>query len=268
MNRIKKICAFFIVLCLSLDIVFGGTEKAWAGGDTPIAEGETYVLTYVELQKDDHVFLGEGEYLFTGEAIKPQVTLKRKDNDEVISSDKYKVIYFQDNGNGMEETEPVEIGYYEISIVDNDGTDGYKYENEAYFNIKSKVDPDESGLNVEVLGGPFYYTTDENGTPVAIEPDIKVTKGAPDNEIEYQCKWYTNNDVAGTASVYVSYKEEPASPEYLIGKADFLISIKPENVDADSIEVLDATDNSPISSLNALFLQRAHQRSFRIPGRL
>ena len=257
MNRIKKICAFFIVLCLSLDIVFGGTEKAWAGGDTPIAEGETYVLTYVELQKDDHVFLGEGEYLFTGEAIKPQVTLKRKDNDEVISSDKYKVIYFQDNGNGMEETEPVEIGYYGISISDNDGTDGYKYENEAYFNIKSKVDPDESGLNVKVLGGPFYYTTDENGTPVAIEPDIKVTKGAPDNEIEYQYKWYTNNDVAGTASVYVSYKEEPASPEYLIGKADFLISIKPENVDADSIEVLDATDNSPISSLKLPYTGQA-----------
>ena len=268
MNRIKKICAFFIVLCLSLDIVFGGTEKAWAGGDTPIAEGETYVLTYVELQKDDHVFLGEGEYLFTGEVIKPQVTLKRKDNDEVISSDKYKVIYFQDNGNGMEETEPVEIGYYGISIVDNDGTDGYKYENEAYFNIKSKVDPDESGLNVEVLGGPFYYTTDENGTPVAIEPDIKVTKGAPDNEIEYQCKWYTNNDVAGTASVYVSYKEEPASPEYLIGKADFLISIKPENVDADSIEVLDATDNSPISSLKLPYTGQAIKPNVKVKRKI
>ena len=230
MNRIKKICAFFIVLCLSLDIVFGGTEKAWAGGDTPIAEGETYVLTYVELQKDDHVFLGEGEYLFTGEAIKPQVTLKRQDNNEVVDPGKYKVKYLWYGEYDLEEVEPVIVGDYIIAIVDNDGTDGYKYENEAYFNIKSKVDPNESGLNVEVLGGPFYYTTDENGTPVAIKPDIKVTKGAPDNEITYQCKWYTNNDVAGTASVYVSYKEEPASPEYLIGKADFVINKKNTNV--------------------------------------
>ena len=230
MNRFKKVCAFFIVLCLSLDMVFGGYEKVWADGDTLIAENETYVPTYVELEPDSHGFLDADEYLYTGEVIKPLVTLKRTDNDEVVDPGKYIVKYLGYNGTKMVETDPVDFGGYTISILDNDPNDGFKYENEKYFHIKNKIDPAESGLDVEVLGGPFEYTTDATGAPVAIKPNIKVTKGASDNEIVPQCIWYTNNDKAGTASVYVSYKEEPASLDYLIGKADFLISKKTASV--------------------------------------
>lgn len=178
---------------------------------------------FTELTKE-HVSLEKTEYEYTGEEIRPNVTVRVEET--LLTLDKHYYLEYADN---------TEIGEGKV-IVTGIATGGYTGTVEVPFTIVEKEEDEQEPITLEeshVKLDKTEFTFDGK----AVEPAVTVTVG---DKVLVQDTDYTltyeNNDKVGTAHAVVTakdgsgyagtvraaftIKEAPKAPEYTITKGD------------------------------------------------
>ena len=187
------------------------------------ARAEESEAQFTELTKE-HVSLEKTEYEYTGEEIRPNVTVRVEET--LLTLDKHYYLEFADN---------TEIGEGKV-IVTGIATGGYTGTVEVPFTIVEKEEDEQEPIALEeshVKLDKTEFTFDGK----AVEPAVTVTVG---DKVLVQDTDYTltyeNNDKVGTAHAVVTakdgsgyagtvraaftIKEAPKAPEYTITKGD------------------------------------------------
>ncbi|MCI7019680.1 MAG: hypothetical protein MR913_07745 [Clostridiales bacterium] len=187
------------------------------------ARAEESEAQFTELTKE-HVSLEKTEYEYTGEEIRPNVTVRVEET--LLTLDKHYYLEFADN---------TEIGEGKV-IVTGIATSGYTGTVEVPFTIVEKEEDEQEPIALEeshVKLDKTEFTFDGK----AVEPAVTVTV---DGKVLVQDTDYTltyeNNDKVGTAHAVVTakdgsgyagtvraaftIKEAPKAPEYTITKGD------------------------------------------------
>lgn len=187
------------------------------------ARAEDTDAQFTELTKE-HVSLEKTEYEYTGEEIRPNVTVRVEET--LLTLDKHYYLEFADN---------TEIGEGKV-IVTGIATGGYTGTVEVPFTIVEKEEDEQEPIALEeshVKLDKTEFTFDGK----AVEPAVTVTVG---DKVLVQDTDYTltyeNNDKVGTAHAVVTakdgsgyagtvraaftIKEAPKAPEYTITKGD------------------------------------------------
>lgn len=187
------------------------------------ARAEESEAQFTELTKE-HVSLEKTEYEYTGEEIRPNVTVRVEET--LLTLDKHYYLEFADN---------TEIGEGKV-IVTGIATSGYTGTVEVPFTIVEKEEDEQEPIALEeshVKLDKTEFTFDGK----AVEPAVTVTV---DGKVLVQDTDYTltyeNNDKVGTAYAVVTakdgsgyvgtvraaftIKEAPKAPEYTITKGD------------------------------------------------
>ena len=187
------------------------------------ARAEESEAQFTELTKE-HVSLEKTEYEYTGEEIRPNVTVRVEET--LLTLDKHYYLEFADN---------TEIGEGKV-IVTGIATGGYTGTVEVPFTIVEKEEDEQEPITLEeshVKLDKTEFTFDGK----AVEPAVTVTVG---DKVLVQDTDYTltyeNNDKVGTAHAVVTakdgsgytgtvraaftIKEAPKAPEYTITKGD------------------------------------------------
>ena len=187
------------------------------------ARAEDTNAQFTELTKE-HVSLEKTEYEYTGEEIRPNVTVRVEET--LLTLDKHYYLEYADN---------TEIGEGKV-IVTGIATGGYTGTVEVPFTIVEKEEDEQEPIALEeshVKLDKTEFTFDGK----AVEPAVTVTVG---DKVLVQNTDYTltyeNNDKVGTAYAVVTakdgsgyvgtvraaftIKEAPKAPEYTITKGD------------------------------------------------
>lgn len=187
------------------------------------ARAEESEAQFTELTKE-HVSLEKTEYEYTGEEIRPNVTVRVEET--LLTLDKHYYLEYADN---------TEIGEGKV-IVTGIATSGYTGTVEVPFTIVEKEEDEQEPIALEeshVKLDKTEFTFDGK----AVEPAVTVTVG---DKVLVQDTDYTltyeNNDKVGTAHAVVTakdgsgytgtvraaftIKEAPKAPEYTITKGD------------------------------------------------
>ena len=187
------------------------------------ARAEESEAQFTELTKE-HVSLEKTEYEYTGEEIRPNVTVRVEET--LLTLDKHYYLEYADN---------TEIGEGKV-IVTGIATGGYTGTVEVPFTIVEKEEDEQEPIALEeshVKLDKTEFTFDGK----AVEPAVTVTVG---DKVLVQNTDYTltyeNNDKVGTAYAVVTakdgsgyagtvraaftIKEAPKAPEYTITKGD------------------------------------------------
>lgn len=187
------------------------------------ARAEESEAQFTELTKE-HVSLEKTEYEYTGEEIRPNVTVRVEET--LLTLDKEYSLEYADN---------TEVGEGKV-IVTGIATGGYTGTVEVPFTIVEKEEDEQEPIALEeshVKLDKTEFTFDGK----AVEPAVTVTVG---DKVLVQDTDYTltyeNNDKVGTAHAVVTakdgsgyagtvraaftIKEAPKAPEYTIAKGD------------------------------------------------
>lgn len=146
----------------------------------------------VELTATD-VILDETRFQYTGQEIRPNVTVRV--HDHLLTLDKDYTLSYKDN---------IEVGTATVAVT-GIATSGYTGTVEHAFYIEPKSDPDERPDLIAIVGTDVTIDgTEFTATGEAIEPAVTVTvKGQKLHAGQEYTLSYANNIQPGTASVTV-----------------------------------------------------------------